>query len=355
MKMESLVVEKRKNNVLKCCACSHRCTIADGQTGICGVRANDNGEFNLLVYGKPCAVAIDPIEKKPLFHFLPGSTSFSLGTFGCNFACEFCQNWDMSQAPREAMARDPKVWREYFERLIDTQHTLTPEEAVRIAIAEKCKSVSYTYNEPTIFTEYALDIMKEAEKRKSGLKHVYVTNGYESEECWKLLKGKLDAANIDLKAFNDKFYRKTCKSSLEPVLQSIKTAKQLGIWIEVTTLLIAGGNDSPEELKAEAEWLAAIDREMPWHVTAFHPEYKMLDKPPTPPESLLKAREIGIDAGLKHVYTGNVPLAYADYESTKCPKCKKTIVKRSGISLSENNIIDGKCRFCKNKIKGVWE
>lgn len=346
---------KKEEKTIGCNACSHRCMIADGQTGVCGIRANENGKLNLMVYEKPCAIWIDPIEKKPLYHFLPGSKSFSIGTFGCNFGCDFCQNSDISQAPREARQRDPKRWREYFEHLLNEQQTLTVKNAVENAIMNKCKSVSYTYNEPTIFTEYALDIMKEAEKRKSNLKHVYVTNGYETEECWKLLKGRLDAANIDLKAFTDEFYRKICKATLEPVLNSIKTAKKMGIWIEITTLLIPDKNDDDAELRQAAEFLAGIDREMPWHITSFHPDYKMLDSRPTPPESLIKAREIGLDAGLKHIYLGNLQDTYSNYETTICPKCGKHAVTRERFGVTENNIIDGKCRFCKNKIKGIWK
>ena len=354
MIIESTLV-KKEAGALHCSACNHRCLISNGQAGVCGVRTNDNCNFNLLVHSKPCAVWVDPVEKKPLFHFLPGSKSFSIGTFGCNLSCLFCQNWDISQAPREARKNDPSKWRLYFEKLLEGQRTLTPEAAIKTALASACSSISYTYNEPTIFTEYALDIMEEAKKANCTLKHVYVTNGYETEECWNALNGRLDAANIDLKAFNDKFYRNICGASIEPVLQSIKTAKKLGIWVEVTTLLIPGENDSLEELKAEAEWLASVDKEMPWHVTAFHPDYKMLDKLPTPPESLLKAREIGCEAGLKFVYVGNLPVEYADYENTKCPKCRKVLIKRDGFSVSENNILSGKCRFCKTKINGVWK
>ena len=345
---------KKEGKILRCNACNHRCMITEGHAGICGIRSNDNGKFNLSVYGRPCAIWIDPIEKKPLYHFLPGSKSFSIGTFGCNFGCDFCQNSDISQAPKEARQRDPKRWREYFEKMLENLQELPPKGAVETALANKCKSISYTYNEPTIFTEYAMDIMDEAKKRKSNLKHVYVTNGYETDECWDLLKGKLDAANIDLKSFNDTFYRNVCKATLEPVLNSIKFAKKTGMWVEVTTLLIPDKNDNPDELRQAAEFLAGIDKEMPWHITSFHPEYKMLDTKATPPESMIKAREIGLDAGLKHIYLGNLQGTYSNYETTICPKCKKTAINREGFSLIENNIIDGKCRFCKYKIKGIW-
>jgi len=355
MKAKPLIKDLKKK-AFTCCACSRYCRIPPGQVGYCGVRANDNGKFNLMVYGKPCAVWIDPIEKKPMFHFLPGSTSYSLGTFGCNFACVFCQNYDISQAPQEARFRDPKGWRGYFERLIEkSKVSLPPETVVEKALEAGCKSISFTYNEPTIFTEYALDVIDASKEKGADLKFVYVTNGYEAPECWDALKGKLDAANIDLKAFNQEFYGKLCKANLEPVKESITLAKKAGIWVEITTLIIPGENDKPEELKAEAEWLASIDKDMPWHVTAFYPAYKMLDKEPTGPEILIKAREIGKSAGIKHVYAGNLPAAYSDYEATACPKCGKSIVERVGFSVTSNNIIGGKCRFCKEKIKGIWK
>ncbi len=351
MKTKPLV--KKEKAALRCYACNHRCLIPEGHAGVCGVRANDEKKFRLLVYGRPCAVWVDPIEKKPLFHFLPGTPSYSIGTFGCNFSCEFCQNWDISQAPHEARKKDPLKWRRYFERLIRQCRELPPEKAVEEALAAKCRTIAFTYNEPTIFTEYALDIMDEA--KDTGLRFVYVTNGYETPECWKILKGKLHAANIDLKSFRDEFYKRLCNGSLEPIKESIKTAKKYGIHIEVTTLVIPGENDSENELRDSAEFLASVGRDIPWHVTAFFPAYKMTDKPPTPVESLLKAREIGKAAGIRHVYVGNVPSGYGEYESTHCPKCKKVLIKRIGFVVVENNIKKGKCRFCKEKISGVWD
>jgi pyruvate formate lyase activating enzyme len=350
------LIKDLKDKTFTCCACMRYCRIPPGQVGYCGVRANDNGKFNLMVHGKPVAVWTDPIEKKPLFHFLPGSTSFSIGTFGCNYTCLHCQNWDISQAPHEARFKDPKGWRGYFERLIENNKvSLPPEKVVEDALAQGCKTVSFTYNEPTIFTEYALDIMDCAKEKGTDLRYVYVTNGYESPECWDALKGKLDAANIDLKGFTEEFYKKVCNATLEPVKESIKTAKKMGIWTEVTTLIIPGENDSPDELKRAAEWLASIDPNMPWHVTAFTPAYKMLDKPRTSSEILIKAREIGKEAGIKHVYVGNLPFSYSQYETTKCPKCEKIAIERMGFSVTQNNILSGKCRFCKEKIAGIWE
>jgi pyruvate formate lyase activating enzyme len=341
-------------SAVQCLACRRYCHIAENHAGFCGVRANEGGKLRLTVYGKPCAVHIDPVEKKPLFHFLPGTRSFSIGTFGCNFACSFCQNWDISQAPQEARQKDPKKWKDYFKRLVEMCEEWPPERVVDEALRSGCKSISFTYNEPTIFTEYAIDVMKLA--RKKGLKGVYVTNGYESHECWDAVKGYIDVANIDLKAYNKRFYMELCKvPDFEPVKDSIIYAKKLGIWVEVTTLIIPDWNDDESELKAEAEFFASVDPDMPWHVTAFHPDYKLLDKEPTPPEILIKAREIGKMAGIRHVYCGNVPLSYSEYESTICPKCGKELVRRRGYDIDNTNIIGGKCKFCKTAIKGVWK
>ena len=316
------------------------------------MRVNEKGKLKLTVYGRPCAINIDPIEKKPLFHFLPGSKSFSIGTFGCNFACDFCQNWDISQAPHEAKEKDPPRWKKYFDNIVAKCDEWSPEKVVHEAVNNDCASISFTYNEPTIFTEYALDIMELA--KKEGLKGIYVTNGYETKECWDALKGNIDAVNIDLKSFNERFYKDICHASLGPVKESIKYARKLGIWVEVTTLLIPGENDSKEEMKQIAEFLASVDKEMPWHVTAFYPAYKMMDKAPTPPETLLKAREIGLAAGLKHVYCGNISAGYSEYESTFCPKCDKKLIERVYFSVEENRVEDGKCRYCKAEVKGIW-
>lgn len=349
-----MLAAKLPNKAVQCLACNRYCKIPEGNAGFCGVRVNDNGELKLSVYGKPCAVWIDPIEKKPLFHFLPGSRSFSIGTFGCNYNCFFCQNYDISQAPHEARAKDPKGWRTYFQALIDRYEYLPPERIVASAIQSGCTSISFTYNEPTIFTEYAIDIMKIAKKK--GLRGVYVTNGYESKECWDAIKGYIDAANIDLKAYNQKFYTELCKvPDFERVKDSIKYAKKLGIWIEITTLLIPDWNDNPNELAAEAKFLASVDKEMPWHVTAFHPDYKMLDTTATPPDTLMHARDIGKAAGLKYVYCGNLSSTYSNYETTSCPKCNKELITRVGFSVTNNNVIEGKCRFCGHKITGVWK
>ncbi|MFH2106685.1 MAG: AmmeMemoRadiSam system radical SAM enzyme [Candidatus Micrarchaeota archaeon] len=344
--------EKIDSEKIRCLACCRYCQIPEGQSGFCGVRVNEKGKLKLTVYARPCAVYVDPVEKKPVFHFLPGSKSYSLGTFGCNFSCSHCQNFDISQAPWDLRKKDPINWRKYFDQLVAKCPEMKPEKLVEEAIKNKCKSIAFTYNEPTIFTEYAVDIMKLAKKK--GLKGIYVTNGYESKECWGHIKSYIDVARIDLKAFTQEFYKEICGATLEPVKESILYARKLGMWVEIITLLIPGENDSDEELKKMAGWLASIDKEMPWHVTAFYPAYKMLDKPSTPPETLIRAREIGLNAGLKYVYVGNLPPAYANYECTNCPNCKRKIIDRIRMETIENNILNGKCRFCNTKIKGVW-
>jgi pyruvate formate lyase activating enzyme len=351
--MARMLAKKLENKSVQCTACRRYCRIADGQAGYCGVRVNEKGKLKLSVHSRPVAIWADPIEKKPLFHFLPDTRSFSIGTLGCNFACSFCQNWDISQAPHDARSRNPQHWREYFDSLVQKCEHWPPEKIVAGAEQSGCKSIAFTYNEPTIFTEYALDIMKTAKQK--GIQGVYVTNGYESKECWKALKGKIAAANIDLKAYNEKFYRELCNAPhFEYVKESIEYARKMGIWVEVTTLIIPGWNDSHSELKQEAEWLASVDPDMPWHVTAFHPDYKMRDVPRTPPESLLKIREIGKNAGLNHVYVGNVGISYSEYEATICASCGREVVTRVGMSVAENLLKKGKCS-CGEKIAGVWE
>lgn len=346
--MKAVLYKKLKNKMVKCLACSHYCTIPENGVGICGVRKNIRGDLHLLVYGKAAAVNIDPIEKKPLFHFLPGTQIFSLGTFGCNFGCLFCQNWDISQPTREIRfkpERDKEI-----ERLLDVSSDFSPKYIVEYSVKNNIPSIAYTYNEPAIFFEYAYDTAKLA--KDYGIKNVFVSNGYESDEALKKIKKYLDAINIDLKSFSEDFYRDICKARLEPVLKNIEKVFEMGIWEEVTTLIIPRKNDSDKELKQIAEFLVSIDKSIPWHVTAFHPEYKMLDTPPTPKEILYKAYKIGKKAGLKYVYVGNI--FDNKYENTICPKCKKTIIVRNGYLISNIKIKNGKCEFCNEKIEGVW-
>ena len=333
---EALLYTKLEDNQLRCDLCAHRCLIQEGKRGICGVRENRGGVLYSLVYGKAIATHVDPIEKKPLFNFLPGSLSFSVATVGCNMTCLHCQNADISQAPRET------------GRIMGEQ--ITPEELVEAALQGGCRSIAYTYTEPTIFFEYALDTARLA--RTKGLKNIFVTNGYMTEEALKMIAPVLDGANVDLKSFRDDFYRDICGGRLQPVLDTIKRMHEQGIWLEVTTLIIPGHNDSDEELEAIGRFLSGISPDIPWHVSAFYPTYLLTSAPPTPAATLRRARKIGQAAGLRYVYIGNIP--GDDGENTYCPNCGKIIIERTGYRVGAVNIRDGNCAFCSTPVAGVW-
>ncbi|MFH8080417.1 MAG: AmmeMemoRadiSam system radical SAM enzyme [Candidatus Aenigmatarchaeota archaeon] len=341
--------ERLNNSLVKCTACSHYCIIAPNNTGLCGIRKNIKGKLYLLVYGKAAAVNIDPIEKKPLYHFLPGSKIFSFGTLGCDFGCLFCQNYDISQFPREIRLNDDRD--ELLKDAIEKCDNLSPKQIVDYCLKHNLPSIAYTYNEPAVFFEYAYDTAKMA--KKFGIKNVFVTNGYESKESFDKIKKYLDAANVDLKSFSEEFYSNICKAKLEPVLRTIERMHDAGIWIEITTLVIPGKNDSEKELKNIAEFIASISKHIPWHVTAFHPDYKMLDAPPTSLSTLIKAYKIGKSSGLKYVYIGNVRAG--DYENTFCPVCENVCISRIGFFNIKNNLIKGSCPKCGYKLEGVWE
>lgn len=333
---EALLCEKLPDGHIHCFLCSHHCRIAEGKFGFCGVRRHINGVLYSLVFGKPIALQVDPIEKKPLYHFLPGSSSFSIATIGCNFRCDFCQNWDISQrSPRDGDALG------YQE--------VMPEEVVKAALKNKCKSISYTYSEPTIFFEYAYEISKRA--KENGLYNNFVTNGFMTKECIELIGPFLDAANIDLKFFKDASYKKICAASLEPVLESIKFMHSRGIWVEVTTLIIPGINDSDEELGGIAGFISGVDKNIPWHVSRFHADYKLKHHHATPEATLEKARAIGHKAGLKFVYAGNV---YGWGNDTNCPRCANTVIKREYFSVTESRLAQGKCAYCNAQVPGRW-
>jgi len=322
---------------VRCELCPHTCLIADGRRGICGVRENRQGTLYSLVYGKVVASHVDPIEKKPLFHFLPGSYTYSLATVGCNFKCPFCQNYQISQVDKEL----PTIY----------GNDMTPGEIVAAALERECRSISYTYTEPTVYFEFAYDCAKLASER--GLKNIFVTNGYTSLAALEEIKPYLDAANVDLKSFRENFYHKYCGAKLSAVLASLKYYKQNGVWLEVTTLLIPGLNDSREELAEIANFIKGdLGAETPWHVSAFSPTYKMLDRPATPPETLTLAREIGQKAGLKYVYSGNIPIKGA--ENTYCPKCGATVIQRAGFQVLKNELKGMGCGGCGEGISGVW-
>lgn len=335
LSMEASLYKKAENNYTDCFLCSFRCHIAPGKRGVCGVRENRQGTLYSNVYGRLIAQNIDPIEKKPLFHFQPASRSYSIATVGCNFRCLHCQNSDISQMPRD-------------KKTIAGEE-VGPEEVVAEALETGCASISYTYTEPTIFFEYARDVGMLAKDR--GLKNVFVTNGYMTAECLDELKGTLDAANVDIKAFTEGFYKKVCGATLAPVLKSIERMRELGIWVEITTLVIPSMNDSDEELRNIAKWIYRTDKSMPWHISAFRPAYKMMDAPPTPAETLERAIDIGLGEGLRYVYTGNIPGLKG--ESTFCYNCKKLLIERRGFTVMKNLVAEGMCPFCGTAIDGV--
>jgi pyruvate formate lyase activating enzyme len=332
---EAMFYTPMDESKVRCGLCNHYCTILDGKTGICGVRLNEGGRLYTLVYGKAAATGIDPVEKKPLYHFHPGSSTYSISTVGCNFRCRNCQNYEISQMPRD------------HNRIFG--ENLPPEDVVEAAKRYRCDSISYTYTEPTIFYEYAYETARIASKQ--GLKNIFVTNGYISEEALKTVKPYLDAANIDLKSFSDSFYRENCGARLKPVLDSIRLHRELGIWVEVTTLIIPTMNDSEDELRSIAGFIKSVGEEIPWHVSQFYPMYRLLDLPRTPVSTLKKARRIGLDVGLRYVYVGNVP--GDEGENTYCYNCGERLIRRFGYEILENKIVDSKCPKCGVEIDGV--
>ncbi|MGA2774885.1 MAG: AmmeMemoRadiSam system radical SAM enzyme [Candidatus Omnitrophota bacterium] len=330
---EALLYEKIGKGLVRCYLCAHFCRIREKGFGFCGVRQNIAGELFTYSYGKVVASYVDPVEKKPLYHFFPGSLSFSIAAAGCNFRCGFCQNWQISQAPDiGAQAKE-----------------VSPKEIVKAALDSECRSISYTYTEPTIFFEYALDVAKSA--KVNGLFNVFVTNGYMTEEALLTIRPYLDASNVDLKFFKERSYRKICKATLQPVLGTIERMVRLGVWVEITTLLIPGENDSDEELSGIAGFIAKLDKNIPWHISRFHPEYKFIGYETTPESTLERAQKIGSHAGLKFIYIGNVPGSGSD---TYCPECKKLLIKREFFNVSQNNLEEGRCSFCRTAIAGVF-
>ena len=322
-----------KEDRLSCTLCQHYCKIKEGNTGICGVNKNVGDKIECLVYGYPSAINVDPIEKKPLYHFLPGSKVFSLGTVGCNFRCSFCQNWEISQ-----------------NHEIDKSRYFSPDDIVKLAIENDCKSVAYTYNEPTIFYPYARDIALAA--KEAGLKNVFVSNGYESSEVIDDMKGLMDAVNIDLKSFDAKYYKKSLGGNLEKVLANLKHFIANGIWVEVTTLIVPTQNDSEEELNNIASFIAnEMGHNVPWHITAFHPDYKERELPATPIDILKKAYAIGKKHGLNFVYIGNT----MQETPTLCPSCGETLIQRDYFRYTSNYLEGSHCPTCKTSMPGVFD
>ena len=336
--IEARLYEKVEDQKVQCHLCAHECKIDPGKWGICHVRQNQEGTLYSMVYGRIIAENVDPIEKKPLFHFLPGSRSYSIATVGCNFMCLHCQNYDISQYPRR-----------HEGRIIGEART--PRQIVDQALASRSSSISYTYTEPTIFMEFAQDVGKLAKEK--GLRNIFVSNGFMTEPSAQALAEFVAADNVDLKSFRDDFYRKICKARLQPVLDTIERLKKLGVWLEVTTLVIPGLNDSDEELTQIAHFIKEVGEDIPWHVSAFYPTYKMLDRPRTPPATLIKARDIGLKAGLRYVYTGNIPGQGG--ESTSCYQCGELLIDRLGYTIRGFILEDGKCPKCQAAIDGVWK
>ena len=321
---------------VQCLLCPHGCIIEPGQRGTCGVRANIDGELVSLVYGRPVAVHVDPIEKKPLYHFQPGSGSFSIATVGCNLGCRFCQNWEISQALPEDVP----------------PYELPPERVVDEALRYGCSSISYTYTEPIIFYEYMFDTATLA--RQSGLKNVMVTAGYINQGPLEQLATVIDAVNVDLKAMSDRYYREMCYGTLEPVLRTILTLVEAGVWVELTNLVIPGWNDSEEDITALVDWvLSEIGSSVPLHFSRFMPMYQLTELPPTPVETLSSARSAALSAGMSFVYVGNVVTAEGSH--TFCPGCGRRLIARQGYLIDEMTLTpEGNCPDCGEPIPGVW-
>lgn len=336
MTKEAVLWEKAPDDKVQCYLCSHRCRISKGKLGACAVRKNEDGVLYSLNYDKVCAANVDPVEKKPLFHYYPGSTSFSISAPGCNFRCVFCQNWQISQAALEGTLRG---------------RAYAPKEIVHAAEYDGCRSIAYTYTEPTVFMELCRDCGMEARRR--GIANVFVSNGYMTREAVEFCRDWLDAINVDLKAFTEDFYRDFCRAKLAPVLETIRyIAKETNIWMEITTLIVPGENDGEDELRQIADFIVSqAGPHVPWHVSRFYPQYRMDHKEPTHAAKLETAYQIGRAAGLHYVYVGNLPGART--ESTFCSHCDKLLIERIGYKVVNNFLYNGQCPECKTDCAGV--
>lgn len=331
---EAMLWESKDRDKVQCNLCHHRCVIQPGKRGICSVRENRSGVLYSLVYGKAAAQAVDPIEKKPLYHFLPGTGSLSIATRGCNFKCLHCQNCHLSQVSKdESFSEDG---------------TILPDQIVKSAKEYGCHSISYTYTEPTVFFEYAYETAQIA--AQNGLKNALVTNGYTTPEALQKLAPYINAANIDLKFFSDDLYKKICGARLQRVLDTIRNYCELGIWIEITTLIIPSHNDSDDQLIGIAKFIAGLNADIPWHISAFYPMHKLTNVPPTPLEVIKKAKEIGLAQGLNHIYMGNVN----ERSDTICPECRAVLIERGRFRILSNQMDRGRCPKCHTEIAGVW-
>jgi pyruvate formate lyase activating enzyme len=333
--IKALFGEPAENNLVICRLCAHECRIAEGKTGVCRVRKNLAGELFSLNGDRVIAANTDPIEKKPLYHFLPGSRSFSIAAMGCNFSCRFCQNHSISMVDDEANIQGDPV---------------SPEQLVALARRNRVHSISYTYTEPTVFFELVLETARLA--RAAGLRNVLVSNGYMSARALAMLGPFLDGANIDLKSFSAAFYKQYCSARLEPVLETIRAMKAMGVWVEVTTLLIPGLNDDRREVTDLIAFLCGLDRDMPWHVSRFFPQYRMADIPPTEAASIHAFLQLAWENGLRFPYGGN--LADSRWSDTRCPKCQETVIARHGYRVDASGLLSGNCRFCGATLPGIW-
>ena len=333
---EALYYKTLKDNIIQCLHCPHKCIVKDGKRGFCRIKENRKGKFYNIVYAKLCAVHIDPIEKKPFFHFLPGSRSLSIATVGCNLRCKFCQNWQISQAaPEQVQAVD-----------------LPPRDIALKAVQTKSLSIAYTYTEPMVFYEFVLDTAIIA--KSNGIKNVMHTNGYINPVPLRRICTHIDAINVDLKAFTEEYYAQVCAGSLKHVLENlIIIKKETGVWLELTNLIVPSLNDNPDEIKKMCEWIYKnLGPDVPIHFSRFFPIYKLSTLPPTPVSTLESARDIAIESGLKFAYIGNLPGNPA--ESTYCPKCKKELIKRAGYTILKNVLNKNKCPYCNESIAGVF-
>lgn len=335
--MKALLFDVLEGTGVRCNLCNHRCVLRDGATGICGVRKNIGSVLETLVYGRLIAQHVDPIEKKPLFHVLPGTSSYSIATVGCNFRCQFCQNAQIAQLPSE-------------RGNLNIGDKRSASQVVEAAVSAGCRSISYTYTEPTVFFEFAYDTAKLARER--GLLNIFVTNGYMTREALEMIAPYLDAANVDLKGFSDEFYTHYCGAKRRHVIETLRSMKSLGVFVEITTLLIPGLNDDEQELKALSSFIASdLGPDTPWHISRFHPAYKMTDRPATAPEAIRKARNIGLDAGLYYVYSGNLP--GDDGENSFCRGCGEILIERSGYQIINNAVRKNACPHCGAAVAGI--
>jgi len=331
---EALLYERLENLAVHCRLCAHNCIIPDGKFGFCQVRKNISGILYTCNYARLVAANIDPVEKKPLYHFLPGTGAFSIAAAGCNFRCGFCQNWEISQL--SCLDQNPG-------------EDFSPDQVVRLGQQSDCRSIAYTYTEPTVYFEFALETARLA--KAAGLRNIFVTNGYMSPAAVTLLTPYLDAANIDLKFFKEASYQKICSAKLSPVLDSIQSLKAAGVWVEITTLIIPGENDTSEELTAIAKFIAGVNKDIPWHISCFHPDYKFKNYCHTPERTLKLAYDSGKNQGLHYVYAGNFD---AWGQDTLCAKCHKLLIKREGFKITERHLEQNRCGFCQAVLPGVF-